>query len=160
MLGALSRRKDPEDCTQMAFVEEYYSRSKPVETTASFRSFMIRKGIWLSIKEHHRGKRHLLDSESGSGEGKPGVLEMTADGRYVLANLAADQGEWVALIRWGFRELTQEDVTHIYLRLMKLSSTEIAEFMGTNAVNERTMWGRLKRKVKELYEVDLDSILG
>jgi hypothetical protein len=162
VMADLVRRKmkDPEDSAQKAFIDEYYSRPKPVEGTASFRSFMTVKARWISIKEFHRTKRQVLNSESGTEEGGQGILETSTNHQHVLAALVADQGEMVGRIRWGFPELKEKEVTHIYLRLMDLNSTEIAGFLETTAANERTLWVRLRRKVKELYEVDLDSILG
>lgn len=78
----------------------------------------------------------------------------------LLQQIVRDAADGVFLVLSRFPNLNEREAGHVYLRVQDLSSKTIVALMGFPSVDaERTNWYRLRKKVKDLYSVDLEDMI-
>jgi DNA-directed RNA polymerase specialized sigma24 family protein len=148
---------DAEDAAMAAFIREYERRGQRLQTRIHFRNYMTLGAGWEAARQR---QGRSLEVPQFDGEGVavgPGVASASVLSSVVSAAPAADS-EWLALLGWQLPALVEDETVHVFLRLQRLSSTEIASFLGTTVDAERARWMRLKRKLADLYGIDFDDI--
>lgn len=145
---------DAEEATMTAFAAEFQRRGIPLRERSSFQGFMIQGAWWAGQSERRSRWREFAQLEVVAAP----TEEATANVSPPLGT-PGDEAAWVALLRWQFPRLSDDEVTHVYLRCLDLSSTDIAAYLNITVANERTRWLRLRDLVALEYGIDLRECL-
>jgi hypothetical protein len=147
-------REDAEDASLQAFVIEFTRRSTPPPMAHVFVRYQNRLAFWCACAARRRHRRETRDVEVA---GERTSLEVPqAVPAVPFDHSPDDDAAWFALLRWQFAALDDDEVVHVFLRMVKgLTSGQTAAYLRISPDSERTRWARLGRKLLDAYGVEL-----